>query len=69
MMLFVDVHTDQYASRVRLAHTETATESEIIERATLHNGIGWYLDAHVLRALDMDGDKDIEVSTVTFWRD
>lgn len=68
MMLFVAAHTDTYASRVQIAHTETATDSEIVARAVLHaSPVG--LGHSITRADDMSGEKVFEVSTVTFWRD
>ncbi len=68
MMLFVDMQSTSRLVRVRLAHTETATRAEIIERAREHY-VGTDLGVSMVRADDMSGPKIFEVATVSFWID
>jgi hypothetical protein len=69
MMLFVDAHTDTYRATVRIAHTETAMDSAIVERARLHYAEDCGLGHTLTRADDMSGERVFEVATVTFYRD
>jgi hypothetical protein len=68
MMLLVNVNPGYYATRVQIAHTETATREEIIARARMEYS-GDVTGIWVLRADDMSGPEVFEVATVTFWRD